>query len=136
MSDIKLETKQIGSDYFQFKDIVFDERSDIKKVSGKDYAKQKIAKLLMTSYYSIFPNYGVNLTELLNQRLTASSLEALKNSIIAGLIYLETVETSDSPDERIVSINRLDISIRSNEIIIDLEVSLLSGDTVNLTLGV
>jgi hypothetical protein len=52
------------------------------------------------------------------------------------LTYVEASEVSEAPSELISSIDKLDINLVNNEIHILLEVSLVSGQSLELFLGV
>ena len=113
MADIKYITL-IKDEQFQktFNDIEFDATNDVVSVYGEDYANQAIAKALMSKQNrtSFFPTYGTELDTLRFYNLQDPVIQrALVDTITGSIIYLDTIETSNIPDERIKSIDNIEL---------------------------
>jgi len=113
---------------------------DLMSVSGIDYVKQKVIKVLLTSVGLDvnFPSYGTSLDALLFENLNDPNVqENMKNSIIGALTYTETQETSLRDDEHIASIDALDIAISPEQqsVALRIVISLRNNQTITVAVG-
>jgi phage baseplate assembly protein W len=93
-------------------DISFNTANDITLVSGRDYAKQKIIKSIVTRIGDdvYFPNYGTLLKDYLFTDIQDPTIQNdIVNTILGALTYVETQERSTSPSELISSIDNIEI---------------------------
>jgi hypothetical protein len=111
--DIKfLGSLTISDSYNTRNDITFSDSNDIILTVGRDYAKQKIVKVTVTrtgnNFY--FPFYGTLLKDYLFKDMQDPTIQNdIVNTILGGLTYIETQETSTDATELIASVDNIEI---------------------------
>jgi phage baseplate assembly protein W len=122
-------------------DLVIDPLTkDIVTISGTDYVKQKMIKVILTSVNSDvnFPTYGSELNDQIFQHISDPTVQqTILNTIITSLNYIEAQETSTQDDEHIISIDNVELVVKPEQqtVYVQIDVTLRSGQTVTLAVG-
>jgi phage baseplate assembly protein W len=121
-------------------DITFTGANDIQLAMGRDYAKQKIVKVTVTTLGSnfYFPFYGTELSDLTFQDINDPMIQnRVVNTILGALTYIETQETSASLSELISSIDNIEIipDVTNQTIYIRMNVTLQDNKQLQLMVG-
>jgi hypothetical protein len=112
MFDLKLITLPPSSEPVspKFNDIeVVD--YDLLLLDGVRRKTQDILKILLTRVTAnlIFPNYGSELPNVVGSRATLDVVDRISDSIVKAMGYLQAMETSTKPDERLKRILYLNV---------------------------
>jgi phage baseplate assembly protein W len=122
-------------------DVMFDPVSkDVTVVTGSDYVKQKIVKILLTSVNSDpnFVTYGSQLDDQIFQSASDPNVQqAIVSTIINALNYTEVQETSVNDADHIASIDNVELIAQPDQqtIYIQVAVTLRSGQILTLAVG-
>lgn len=86
---------------------------DLVLVEGVERKTQDILKILLTRVAAnlVYPNYGSELPNIVGKRAIAQIVDTISESIVKAMGYLQAMEESTKPDERlkrIVSLNVVD----------------------------
>ncbi len=119
------------------------ENYDLAVIDGVTRKTQDILKILLTQIGSnlIYTNYGADLQKV-GKRATAQVAEDISNSISQAMGYLQAMESSNSPSERlkrIVTMNVVDGSDPRTKIIrliVEMEDGSIATTNVPVTPGV
>jgi phage baseplate assembly protein W len=121
-------------------DITFTSANDIQLAMGRDYAKQKVVKSIVTTigddFY--FPFYGTDLSNLVFQDINDPMIQnRVVNTILGVLTYTETIETSTSLNELIASIDNIEIipDVANQTIYIRMDITLQDNKQLQLIVG-
>jgi phage baseplate assembly protein W len=82
---------------------------DIQVLQGVERKTQDIVKILLTSIGSnpVYPTYGSELPNIPGKRSTDATNDLILESIIKALGFVQAIETSIRPDERVKRIMSL-----------------------------
>jgi phage baseplate assembly protein W len=139
--DIKFLGTLPGSEFTSTRnDITFTDSNDVQLAMGRDYAKQKIVKVTVTTigddFY--FPFYGTELANLTFQDINDPMIQnRIVNTILGALTYIETQETSTSLSELINSIDNIEIipDVANQTIYVRMNVTLQDNKQLQLMVG-
>jgi hypothetical protein len=86
------------------------ENYDLARIDGIKRKTQDILKILLIEIGTnlIYRNYGSDLQKV-GKRATAQVAEDISSSIVQAMGYLQAIETSDKPDERLKRIVTLNV---------------------------
>ena len=122
-------------------DIVIDPiTKDFQTIEGPEYVKQKVVKVLLTPNFSDldFPTYGSLLKDQLFADILDPSVQStITDTIVSALNYIEAQETSTREDERIQSIDQIELIANPAEqsVALRVVVTLQNNETVVFGLG-
>jgi len=139
MADIRFLGSLDGVYFGTRNDIIF-ENNDVKLVSGKDYVRQKIIKVLLTELGSdlAFLNYGTELKRCIFNEIEDPVVQQnIIDTILAALTYIETQETSTEPSERILSVQNIEINtdVKTLTVYVRIIITLQNGENLTITVG-
>ena len=141
MSDIKLTGIDVSGTFVgEWNDFSFTGTQDLEIVEGADYTKQKVTKILLTPMGSNtnFPGYGTRLQSAIHGDLDNTLVQGqIVDAILNAITYLETLETSTNPAERITAIEDVDVlaSAAQTAIFVDLTLRLSTNEILEIILG-
>jgi len=111
MKDVKF--LGYNPDYYGINNDILFLKGDIVLTEGSARVKQKIVKDLLTTIgeHLVFAGYGTNLQNFINSRniRQEDTQRQIRDEVIYALSYLEAIETSESDDEHMKEINKLEI---------------------------
>lgn len=112
---------------------------DFTLIDGPTRKQQDVVKILVTAIQSnlAYPLYGSDIPTLVPNRSFPDLQSKIKNSVIQALGFVQDMEASTDPAERISKIVSLNISQNKQDtrrVTITLVVGLESGDTVTATI--
>jgi phage baseplate assembly protein W len=118
---------------------------DLKTVEGVTRKTQDIIKILLTSLGAnpVYPTYGSELPNVVGRRATADVTEVILDSIIRALGFVQAIETSTNPAERVKRIISVyvadapdDPRTRVIRILVAMEDGSIADTSVPMNLGV
>lgn len=113
---------------------------DIETISDVPYARQQVVKTLMSrlGQNAAFKGYGSDLQRLRHASLNKDAVQAvLLNTIVYALSYLRGVESSEEPNERVQTIQSIDMNFIANDprqLVVNVTLQLESKETLTLFL--
>jgi len=122
-------------------DIIFDPLTkDLTGVTGINYVKQKITKVLLTSINSDpnFLTYGTTLSDQVFEDINdPATHNNIVETIMTALNYIEGQETSTRDDEHIKSVENIDLLIDplTQSAYVSMLVTLRNNQTVTIAIG-
>jgi phage baseplate assembly protein W len=139
--DIKFLGSLVNSEFAGTRnDITFTDANDIQLATGRDYAKQKIVKVILATvgsdYY--FPFYGTELANLTFKDILDPTIQnAVVNTILGALTYIEEQETSTNLSELLSSVDNIELvpDVVNQTIYVRMIITLQDNKQVQLAVG-
>jgi hypothetical protein len=133
-SDIKFIQSKSGTNFGDFADIVI-ENFDIKLIDNREKIQQQIVKFILTEKGSVpmFPSYGTNIMNLLNNRTTTLNIDSIRNDILFAIKYIKDTNELNGDDLNIDNLINLNLEIvNARELIININLKLTDGSTLQI----